>query len=232
VKALKVGREPKQKTWKVKEFFITKFEITNLQFKEFVDAKGYDKKEYWSEKGWKLCQDGKFKYAGTINVPKTWGSEKCDDAILKQPVTGISYYEAEAFCNYKGWSLPTHEQWLISAGWDNTKKSWREYPWGSNIDKKKKIANFSSEGNRAKIANVGDFKNDVSYFGIFDCAGNVREWILSPSNTEKTMVLGGHFLQEDIEENARIDRMSSLKKTERESYTGFRCVVVLENPEK
>ncbi|MCD4656093.1 MAG: formylglycine-generating enzyme family protein, partial [Planctomycetes bacterium] len=232
VTALDIGQLSPEKKWKQAEFFISQYEIRNKQFQKFVNAEGYKTREYWSEQGWKLLEDGKFKYAGGKNLPKTWGSTKCDADKLNQPVTGISYFEAEAFANFNGWMLPTAEQWLISAGWDIQQKKWRSYPWGDIFSKKQeKPANLSTEKNRAKIADVGKFKNDKSFFNLFDCAGNVREWIKTPENAEKAMVLGAHFLQIDGEINAKIGKINSIKKVQRESYTGFRCVVILQNPD-
>ncbi len=227
-----IGQTSTEKKWKQSEFYISQHEITNMQFQKFIDADGYKTKKYWSDQGWKLLETGKFKYAGGNNQPKTWGSTKCDADELNQPVTGISYYEAEAVANYYGWMLPTAEQWLISAGWDNDKKNWRQYPWGDKFsENKEKPANLSTENNRAKISDVGKFKNDKSYFNLYDCAGNVREWIKTAEKAEKAMVLGAHFLQDDGENNAKIGKINSIKKNLRESYTGFRCVVILQNPD-
>ena len=108
----------------------------------------------------------------------------------EMPVVGISHEAAEAFCEWKGKQLnricrlPTVDEWLRAATGDDARK----YPWGNDFSD---TAAFIKE-NRAAFhayplfAPVGSFQKDVSPYGLYDMAGNAREWTSSrfPDDTE------------------------------------------------
>lgn len=86
----------------MKSFFIDKFEVTNLQYKEFVSAAKYSPPKHWKEG----------------NVPK--GKEYF-------PVVNVSYKDAIAYARWAGKRLPTLEEWQKAArGTDG-----RKYVWGN-----------------------------------------------------------------------------------------------------
>ncbi len=83
------------------------------------------------------------------------------------PVVNASLTDAEKFCRWKGGSLPTEQQWEKAARGPKG----NEYPWGADYDEKK--ANL----NTLKIAPVGSYLEDKSYYGVYDMAGNVIEYV-------------------------------------------------------
>ena len=84
------------------------------------------------------------------------------------PVSGVTWYGADAFANYYHWSLPTDEEWEVAARADSVS----DYPWG-NTDPTCDLANYS--GCNAGLIAVGQ-TSGVSPFGVYDMAGNVWEW--------------------------------------------------------
>ena len=104
-------------------FFIDKYEVTNRQFKEFVDAGGYEKQEFWQEefvKGGKVLpwaqavkefrdQTGRF-------GPAAWKDGAYAAGQDDYPVGGISWYEAMAYARFRGKDLPTIFHWALAAG--------------------------------------------------------------------------------------------------------------------
>ena len=105
-------------------FFMDRYEVTNKQFKEFVDNGGYRNQEYWKNKfikrwkrylpGRKPCLSLQTKAEGQGHLPGKQEIILMDRMII--PVTGISWYEAAAYAEYAGKSLPTADHWDSGAG--------------------------------------------------------------------------------------------------------------------
>ncbi|MGH2569360.1 MAG: protein kinase domain-containing protein, partial [Bacteroidota bacterium] len=106
----------------VGDFLIDRFEVTNKEFKEFVDQGGYQKKEYWKhpfdKNGRTLTWEDAMKEfvdaTGRIG-PATWELGTYPDEKENYPVGGISWYEAAAYAEFRGKSLPTVYHWNIAA---------------------------------------------------------------------------------------------------------------------
>ncbi len=130
-------------------FEIDRFEVTNADFAQFVEATGYqtDAEKEGLSRIWRDAAEGK------------------DD----HPVVYVSWNDAQAFCRWLGKRLPTEAEWEKAArGTDG-----RLYPWGNDYDPGK--LNGKDSGIRG-TAPVGSFPEGVSPYEIFDMAGNVWEW--------------------------------------------------------
>ena len=169
----------------VSGFYIDKYEVTNQEFKEFVDAGGYDESAYWTSKGWQWRvsnteygfdpNNPKPRYWGTGDTP--WESDQYSGSA-DSPVVGVSWYEAKAYATFRGKNLPTEAQWEFAARQDRCYK----YPWGDDY-----ISTFSNHGQRRSpyydatdgyqyAAPVGMYESGATEEGIYDMAGNVMEW--------------------------------------------------------
>jgi len=147
------------------DYLIDKYEVTNREFKGFVDAGGYAKREYWKQP---LVKDGRglsWEEATSLFVdrtgrpgPSTWEVGTYASGRDDYPVGGVSWYEAAAFAEYAGKSLPTVYHWLRAAA---TGTAAYMLPF----------SNLEGSGPAA----VGSFRG-VSPAGPFDMAGNVKEW--------------------------------------------------------
>ncbi|HIE28389.1 TPA: PEGA domain-containing protein [Candidatus Poribacteria bacterium] len=126
-------------------FYIDKYEVTNAQYKQFMDATGHKAPEYWNDERY--------------NQPN-------------QPVVGVSWYDAVAYCKWAGKRLPTEAEWEKAArGTDG-----REYPWGNEWDSLKCNSEIGGDGYEY-TAPVGSFPDGASPYGVMDMAGNVWEWV-------------------------------------------------------
>lgn len=152
---------------------IGRYPVTNAEFARFVEAKGYDNKDFWTEAGWKWKGDrkGPARYGGEFDQPD-------------HPVVGVSWYEAVAYCNWLTQTLrasgglaagevirlPTEAEWEKAARGEHG----REWPWGDEFDPTK--AN-TAEGGPMHTTPVGQYSPaGDSPYGCADIAGNVWEW--------------------------------------------------------
>jgi formylglycine-generating enzyme required for sulfatase activity len=103
---------------------------------------------------------------------RTW-SEHCNGGRqdrLDHPVNCVDWPAADAYCRWRGGSLPTEAQWeYAAAGADG-----RLYPWGNGAPDTSRL-NWRDRLN-ASTAPVGSHSAGASPFGLLDMAGNVREW--------------------------------------------------------
>ncbi|MEK7729287.1 MAG: SUMF1/EgtB/PvdO family nonheme iron enzyme, partial [candidate division KSB1 bacterium] len=157
----------------VSPFKISKYPITNAQFAEFMNAGGYHEQKWWSAEGWQYRQKENWE------EPRLWRDENFN--LPNQPVIGVSWFEAEAFCNWltakgeergvKGEKirLPTEAEWEFAA----RGKEGRKFPWGKD-EPTSEHANYGKMINRPTA--VGSYAKGATHEGIFDLAGNVWEW--------------------------------------------------------
>jgi formylglycine-generating enzyme required for sulfatase activity len=125
---------------------------------------GYTRREFWTDAGWEQ------KESEGWQEPRYWGDERFNGA--RQPVVGVSWYEALAYAQWAGKTLPTEAQWEKAArGTDG-----RIYPWGNEWDAAKCNSN---EGGLGRTSEVGQYPEDVSPYGVGDVAGNVFNWCLT-----------------------------------------------------
>ena len=134
-------------------YYIDKYEVANGQYKAFLDD-AEDILPYMSH---------------LRMMPFTWKKGAYPDGEGRLPVIWVSWHSAKAYCAWSGKRLPTEAEWEKAArGTDG-----RKFPWGDEFDDKK----ANSMGLSGGAAPVGTFKGDVSPYGVYDMAGNVREWV-------------------------------------------------------
>ena len=161
------------------DFLIDKYEVKNRGYKTFIDNGGYRDKQYWKQT---FVEDGReinWKDAIARFVdrtgrpgPSTWELGDYPDGQDDYPVSGVSWYEAAAYAEFKGDALPTVYHWISSAG-----------TWGASS-----ILPLSNFGN-AGTSQVGEHRG-IGVAGAYDMAGNVREWCWNEFRGQR-YILGG-----------------------------------------
>ena len=188
------GAEPVNDVY-VDGFYIDRYEVSNAEYKAFIDAGGYTTEAYWNPVGWA------WRVADGIALPYEWNSNTCHGGGIagneQFPVNGVSWWEADAYCRWAGRRLPTEAEWEKAAkGGCETHgdpgqcdaSDTPTYPWGEDISGPR--ANYWYSGDPYEdngwTTPVGYYDGGYrggyqtiaspSPYGLFDVVGNVSEW--------------------------------------------------------
>ena len=183
------------------DFYIDKYEVSNKDFKSFIDAGGYLKKQYWK---YPFIEDGKHlswedaiaKFTDRTGLPgpRHWLNQEYPEGEGNYPVTNITWYEAAAYAEFSGKQLPTIFQWEKAARNGEYHVYDMVMPWGLKTPNEKVLQRANFEGNGT--VPVDSFEFGISPFGCYNMAGNVKEWCLN--ETDKGFVTTGGSWQDPI----------------------------------
>ncbi len=239
-----------------------KYPVTNLQYARFIAAGGYEERRWWTEEGWawrRRRYDSKApgylkdwlknRPPEQRDRPFWWEDRRWNSPL--QPVVGVTWFEALAYCAWlteagatqasplPGYlvRLPAEDEWEQGIGGQG------EYPWGKTFDpsrlncadawagrdlSKPEDWNrwFDSEEQRdASTTAVTTFSQGCSRAGVWDGCGNVWEWMANPYEPggDTIALRGGSWSS-----NQRIARVSYRSTTHPDYFNddiGFRVVV-------
>ncbi len=136
---------------KIASYRIGRYPVTNVQYEEFV-----------RQKRW------------LVPPSMCWEGQKVPAGLEKRPVTGVSWFDALAYCHWlsertgRSYSLPNEAQWEKACRGSRSDR----YPWGN--DPAPDRSNFG----RSALADVDAFPPQ-NEFGLYDLVGNVRQWTLT-----------------------------------------------------
>lgn len=201
------------------DFYIDRFEVTNRQFQEFVDDGGYGTRDYWkhgfvedgAELSWEEAMSRFVDRTGRPG-PANWQAGTHPEDQGDHPVSGISWYEAAAYAEFVGKSLPSSHHWGLARGEATTLIQFPQLG-GYAI-----FAPFSNFGGRGPHA-VGS-QPSITAFGAYDMAGNVREWCFNATEGGR-LVRGGSW----TDTTYMFTQPSQLPPMDRSPQNGFRCAL-------
>jgi formylglycine-generating enzyme required for sulfatase activity len=210
--------QPVHKVW-LDSFYIDRYPITNAQYDVFVGETGHPKSLYRDD-------------------------PRCNDP--GQPVTGVSWSDAAAYCAWRSkkekavFSLPTEAQWEKAARGDDK----RTYPWGNDLPDKKRATTEITE----KMPAVGMCELGSSPYGVSDMVGNVWNWCTDwydreyyknsveknpqgPPKAVRKSVRGGNWVFLGCCSGTpayalRASRRNAFHPSIRKKSIGFRCVKI------
>ncbi len=195
---------------RIGSFFVDTHEVTNREFKRFVDAGAYHRREYWTEP---FERDGKrvtwdeamalFRDSTGRPGPAGWQLGEYPPGTDEFPVTGVSWYEASAYAAFAGKRLPSIYHFAVASA---------RFVGGDILPG----SNFSG-----KLAPVCSYRAGLNYWGLYDTAGNAREWCSNGAGRER-FALGGAadgpaYMFWNADDSAR-------SPFDRGAMTGFRCI--------
>ena len=204
--------EGPQYTAETKAYWIDKYEVTNLQYKQFVDATNR-------------------------KSPALFRNRTYPEGKVDHPVVYVSWYDAHDYCAWAGKRLPTDIEWEKAARGNDD----RDYPWGDTFDVSKlnSPVRWKSLNMEGDTTPAGSFEGGKSPYGLYDMSGNVWEWTDSwytqyPGNKwpsenygEMYKVLKGgswwdcSYYQCGV--SAPVFNRSYFKQSVKNSSFGFRC---------
>jgi ergothioneine biosynthesis protein EgtB len=155
--------------------------ISNAQFMEFINDNGYRRSRFWLADGW----DQVIEENWSAPLYWEWNSgawRKKDFRGLRtinpnEPVTNISYYEADAYAKWACKRLPTEAEWEKAASWNEDLQKKTLYPWGN--DKPTPAHANLLESHLWGPSSLGAYPTGKSYFGCHHMLGDVWEWTSS-----------------------------------------------------
>jgi len=204
------ANESPKHTVSVDPFFIDKYEVTNKEYKMFVDSTSHPASPFFSDPD--------------LNKPD-------------QPVVGVTYYDALAYALWTGKRLPTEAEWERAARGGLEDKA---YPWGdeSPLSRCNFAPEGQKEKDGFEFtAQVGKFP--PNNYGLYDMAGNVWEWCqdlyskdyykkspaknpAGPDSGYSRVLRGGSWLSLNPK-HLRCSSRLELKPFVQDRYYGFRC---------
>ena len=200
------------------DYYIDRFEVTNLQY--FIFCQATDHKP-----------------------PRYWKGQKFPEGQDLLPVTEVNYFDASAYAKWAGKRLPNELEWEKAA----RGRAGFIYPWGDDFLPDVANLSLSPRAKAGQgLKPVGSFPRGASPYGVHDMAGNAWEWVWEyyqpyPGNTFKSpdyekkhiVVRGlsymgvGHFNKKDflkvISLKARASYREHLNPLARKTDVGFRC---------
>ena len=194
------------------DFYIDRYEVTNRQFKAFVEAGGYGDPRYWKHQ---FTKDGRllsweeamaeFVDETGRSGPATWQVGDYKEGQDDYPVTGVSWYETAAFAEFAGKSLPTGDHWGMARRTRATDIGF--------FALMAPLSNFNGLGPEPAGKNQG-----ISPFGVYDMAGNAREWCWNKTSQGR-LVRGGAW----NDNYYMAGNWSQAPAFNRSPRNGFRC---------
>jgi formylglycine-generating enzyme required for sulfatase activity len=137
-------------------FWIDRVEVTNAAYGRFGEAGGYQDPLLWSTEGWE------WRTSMENRLPVDCGG------VPNDPRVCVTWYEAEAYANWRGGRLPTESEWEYAARGPDS----NIYPWGNEWDPAKANVTELDE-----LTEVGSYPDGASWVGALDMAGNTMEWV-------------------------------------------------------
>jgi len=207
---------------RVNAYWIDVYEVTNEDYYQFVQATGH-RPALDETCETDSCRNGNL-----------WTEKGYPKEVARQPVTQVSWFDAQAYCQWRGKRLPTEAEWEKAA----RGPAGNMYPWGNDAPPGRATYRRKWRGT-STMTDVGSYPTGASIYGVHDMAGNVWEWVSDwyefgyyqkkearknpkgPKTGEFKVVRGGSWVNYADTLHSAFRRWS--RPEVRFNDTGFRC---------
>ncbi|MCP4890665.1 MAG: protein kinase [Planctomycetaceae bacterium] len=195
----------------LQEFWIDRYEVSNSEYQEFVDAGGYEAPDLWSNIAFRK-DDKKITWAEAMELfrdqtgqpgPATWKNGRYPPGKENYPVSGVSWYEANAYAAFRSKRIPTMHHWKWAASTDQP---------GITASQ----SNFASRKPQQCGKSLG-----IGRFDARDMAGNVAEWCWNEDEQGDRYILGGDWESQEYS----FSELKVRSPWDRSNVNGFRCSI-------
>lgn len=207
-----------QRSVHIKPFLIEPDEVTNREYREFIEAAKHREPIFWKE---------------VNNWDSAW-----DDL----PVVGISYHDARAYAEWKGLRLLTHSEWEFAArGVEGML-----YPWGNQrgenmlgntLGSRQAVSESQEKSFQEYLENVvsgTEHRGDITPQGVRHMLGNVSEWTDTPivdnphgdspkADFMERYIMGSAWFAQNMNWRLTLHEKGETTDEGRTNYRGFRC---------
>jgi len=161
----------------VRPYAMARAPVTNVEYVKFVEARGYERREFWSEAGWRWRESaGARAPVYWTELGGAWVRRHFDTLVPlppHHPILHVNAHEAEAYCRFAKRRLPTEAEWEMAAALDPGTGRKRRYPWG---DEPPTPERANLDWVRGGLLPVDALPSGESAFGCRQMLGNVWEW--------------------------------------------------------
>lgn len=230
---------PEHKVY-LNDYKIDAFPVTAGQYIEFIESGGYSDYRHWLSDGWNAVKKNGwmapmywYKEGSSWRVRDFLGDRTVDP---DEPVSHVSFYEADAYCKWAQKRLPTEAEWEKAACWEEQKQEKTAFPWGGDLPSDRH-ANLL-ESNLWGCSPIGSYPHGASHYGCHQMIGDVWEWTSSEFVgypgfrsgfaeyndkwfTGQKVLRGGSFATPRI--SIRTSYRNFFRLDERWMVSGFRC---------
>lgn len=242
-------------------FWIGKYPVTNAQYERFLNAPDFANPFYWVEfpkfddncspigdwgkAGMDWLKEELKESQSKVLLPRYWNNKYFGKSNPNHPVVGISWYEANAYCEwlFQNWGLlpegeantrsmpqsirlPLESEWVIAAGGE---EPGGRYPWdepGKTTISLKEILRRANirESETGHTTPVNQYALGKSPFGVMDMAGNVWEWQANKEFQDTVGLRGGS--RDYLQSRGRVSARCGSRPEIQWDDVGFRVVLI------
>ncbi len=211
--------------------YIDRLAVTCAEYSLFLRAGGYNDMSFWPNEIWPHVVQ--FVDQSGAPGPRDWRGGRWIRDQHDHPVTGICWYEANAYAQWIGKSLPTSAQWQRAGTWNVSQQGLQnslKYPWGDVYEARH--ANLWPTGVGSTVA-VNSHFDGCTPNGVFQLIGNTWEWTndnfvcpgAQPMNAQEVAEIRGGAFDTYLPSQATCQFRSGQPKLYRGHNIGFRCCI-------